>query len=283
MKIGCFALNTPFAPLDTQLRQIAEWGFRYADVTDNSDGACLGVEFGFTALASLDGNPHDLQRLFAEHGLEISAWCAHANLLDPSAPWRYGTAQILKAVKSAAAIGVRHIITTEGEPTTGFGHQLTDAEAIFLVREKLHEPLRAAADSGTKLLIEPHGRLTDNADHVERILHECDSAALGLNLDTGNLWLGGGDPVEFVKRFGPKIEHVHWKDMPAEMAPKRGQIFGCGMATIPLGAGVIGIGEIFSELKKAGFAGHSTLEIAGEDAVLKSRDFLDALESQPSA
>lgn len=49
-------------------------GGRYADVTDNSDGACLGVEFGFTALASLDGNPHDFKRQFAAHGLEISAW-----------------------------------------------------------------------------------------------------------------------------------------------------------------------------------------------------------------
>lgn len=277
MKIGCFALNTPFMPLDAQLRQIAEWGFRYADVTDNSDGACLGVEFGFTALASLDGNPHDLKRQFAAHGLEISAWCSHANLLDPSAPWRYGTAQIIKAIRSAAAIGVDHVITTEGEPTTAFGHGLSDDEKLFTIREKLQEPLRLAADLGVTLLLEPHGPVTDNIDLLERLLDACHSESLGLNLDTGNLWLGGGDPVAFVRKFGSLIGHVHWKDMPAEMETQRGKTFGCGMATIALGQGVVGIAAVVDELQKAGFHGHSTLEIAGAEAVLASRDFLESL------
>ena len=124
MTIGCFALNTAFRSLDAQLAQIAAWGFRHADVTDNCDGASLGVEFGFAAVTSLDSNPHGIHRAFAAHGNEITSWCAHANLLDPCAPWRFGTAQIFKAVKAAASIGVRHVITTEGEPTTGFGQQL---------------------------------------------------------------------------------------------------------------------------------------------------------------
>jgi inosose dehydratase len=274
MTIGCFALVHPFRPLDAQLAQIAAWGFKHADVTDNCDGASLGVEFGFSAVASLDANPHDLRRLFAAHGLEITSWCAHANLLDPAAPWRFGTAQIIKAIRAAALIGVKHVITTEGEPSTAFGHALSIDEQIFSIREKLGEPLRLAEDLGVKLLFEPHGPVSDNLALTERVLDACDSAALGLNLDTGNLWLGGGNPVDYVRKFGPKIEHVHWKDLPAEMVEKRGKIFGCGMASIALGEGVIGIAEIAQELKKVGFAGHTTLEVAGERAVLASRDFL---------
>jgi inosose dehydratase len=274
MTIGCFALVHPFRPLDAQLAQIAAWGFKHADVTDNCDGASLGVEFGFSAVASLDANPHDLRRLFAAHGLEITSWCAHANLLDPAAPWRFGTAQIIKAIRAAALIGVKHVITTEGEPSTAFGHALSIDEQIFSIREKLGEPLRLAEDLGVKLLFEPHGPVSDNIALTERVLDACDSAALGLNLDTGNLWLGGGNPVDYVRKFGPKIEHVHWKDLPAEMVEKRGKIFGCGMASIALGEGVIGIAEIAQELKKVGFAGHTTLEVAGERAVLASRDFL---------
>ena len=274
MTIGCFALVHPFRPLDAQLSQIAAWGFKHADVTDNCDGASLGVEFGFSAVASLDANPHDLRRLFASHGLEITSWCAHANLLDPTAPWRFGTAQIIKAIRAAALIGVKHVITTEGEPSTAFGHALSIDEQIFSIREKLWEPLRLAEDLGVKLLLEPHGPVSDNLALTERVLDACDSPALGLNLDTGNLWLGGGNPVDYVRRFGAKIEHVHWKDLPAEMVEKRGKIFGCGMASIALGEGVIGIAEIAQELKKIGFAGHTTLEVAGERAVLASRDFL---------
>ena len=274
MTIGCFALVHPFRPLDAQLAQIAAWGFKHADVTDNCDGASLGVEFGFSAVASLDANPHDLRRLFASHGIEITSWCAHANLLDPTAPWRFGTAQIIKAIRAAALIGVKHVITTEGEPSTAFGHALSIDEQIFSIREKLWEPLRLAEDLGVKLLLEPHGPVSDNLALTERVLDACDSPALGLNLDTGNLWLGGGNPVDYVRRFGAKIEHVHWKDLPAEMVEKRGKIFGCGMASIALGEGVIGIAEIAQELKKIGFAGHTTLEVAGERAVLASRDFL---------
>src|ERR1019366_3075398 len=78
--VGCFALIHPFSTLEMQLAQIQKWGFRYADITDNTDGACLGSEFGFTAVASLDANPHDLRRMFADHGLSITSFCAHANM-----------------------------------------------------------------------------------------------------------------------------------------------------------------------------------------------------------
>ncbi|MBI2496569.1 MAG: sugar phosphate isomerase/epimerase, partial [Opitutae bacterium] len=198
MTIGCFALIHPFRPLDAQLAQIAAWGFKHADVTDNSDGASLGVEFGFAAVTSLDANPHDVRRQFAAHGLTITSWCAHSNLLDPTAPWRFGTAQIIKAIRAAALIGVKHVITTEGEPATKFGHALTADQRIFSITEKLSEPLRLAADLGVKLLLEPHGPVTDSLELTERVIDLCDSPALGLNLDTGNLWLGGVDPVAYV-------------------------------------------------------------------------------------
>lgn len=118
MNFGCFALVAPFQPLRAQLNLIKEMGFSHADVTDNTDGAYLGVEFGFTALASLDTNPHDLKRLFADNCITPTSFCAQANLLDPAAPWRYGTSQIIKTVRAAAAMGIPHAITTEGEPKT---------------------------------------------------------------------------------------------------------------------------------------------------------------------
>jgi inosose dehydratase len=280
IKVGCFALINPFQTLDKQLSQIQTWGFKFADVTDNTDGACLGAEFGFTAVASLDANPFDLKRMFEEKGIEITSVCAHANLLDPAAPWRYGTAQIMKAVRLASAIGVKHVITTEGEPQTFFGHNLSVEEALFTIAEKLYEPLRLAEDMGVKILLEPHGHITDSIDHMGKLIERIDSSALGINLDTGNLWLGGGDPVAFIKRFGHKIEHVHWKDMPADMIEKRGKIFGCGMATIPLGTGVVDIKGAFEELQKIDFNGFTTLEVAGEQAVLESYRFLQSLGAE---
>ena len=94
MKIGCFACVEPFAPLGRQLKAIKEMGFTFADVTDNHDGAALGEEFGFAPTASLDSHPAHLRSLAKEAGVRLSAFCAHANLLDPSSPATYGTAQI---------------------------------------------------------------------------------------------------------------------------------------------------------------------------------------------
>lgn len=280
IKVGCFSLINPFQTLDKQVDQIKAWGFKYADITDNSDGACLGSHFDFAAVASLDANAFDIKRLFESRGVKIISIDAHANLLDPSAPWRYGTSQIVKAIKMAAAIGVEYVITTEGEAQTEFGKSLSVDESIFTIREKLHEPLRVAKDYGVKVLMEPHGPLTDSVDNMERILDACNSDQLGVNLDTGNLWLGGGDSIEMIKRLGSKIEHVHWKDLPQEYEPQRGKIFGCGMALIPLGEGVIDIKSIYNELVKSGFDGHSTLEVSGEAAVMQSYSFLKELGAE---
>jgi inosose dehydratase len=271
MKIGCFALIQPFSPMRRQFELIRELGFDCADLTDNHDGATLGTEYGFSASFSLDSHPATILEMVGEFNLTLTSVCAHANLLDPASPDRYGTAEIIKAIKLAHFLGVKQVITTEGDPKTEFGHQLSDDQRLFSIREKLHEPIRWAETLGIELLLEPHGVLTDTVEGMTRILdalgHE---ETVGINLDTGNSWLGGGDPLQFVKTFGRRIKHVHWKDMPAEWIPERGSRFGCGMGLIPLGDGVVGIEAIVRELLAIGFDGPTTLEIAGEDAVKTS-------------
>lgn len=68
--------------------------------------------------------------------------------------------------------------------------------------------------------------------------------------------------------------------MPEEFVAQRGKIFGCGMAIIPLGSGVVDIEGTFRALEKAGFDGYTTLEIAGEESVLKSYEYLKSLGAE---
>ena len=119
MKIGCFALVEPFTPLERQFELIRSMGIEYVDLTDNHDGASLGVEFGFAASISLDSNPAKIRGLAARHKLKLSTVCAHANLLDPPAPDVYGTFQIIKAIRLAADLGIPEVITTEGDGVVG--------------------------------------------------------------------------------------------------------------------------------------------------------------------
>jgi len=280
MKVGCFALVDPFSVMDHQLERIAGLGFKYADVTDNHPGGLLGNEFGFTGALSLDSNPADVQAMFDKHGLTISSVCAHANLLDASSPAVYGTVEILKAIRLAAAMGVSDVITTEGDPKTEWGHKLSDAERVFIVAEKLYEPVRLARALGVRVLLEPHGILTDSIDGMQAILDKLDNPDnLGVNMDTGNSWLGGADPVEMAKAFKEIIWHVHWKDLPADWEAKRGTMYGCGFGPIALDEGVIDIAGVF-EVLKDGNAEYSTLEVGGDDNMLKSYTYLKSLGAE---
>jgi inosose dehydratase len=58
--------------------------------------------------------------------------------------------------------------------------------------------------------------------------------------------------------------------MSAEWQDKRGTVYGCGMAVIPLGDGVIDLPPIVRALRDGGFDGATTLEIAGADNVKRS-------------
>jgi inosose dehydratase len=228
----------------------------------------LGVEYGFSASASLDSHPAKIRALAQAAGLELTAFCAHANLLDPPAPDIYGTNEIIKAIRLAALLGIREVITTEGDPKTAFGEHLTRREQIFAVVEKLRSPVQWAAELGVKLLLEPHGRVTDTIDGMAALLEKLGHPeTVGVCLDTGNAWLGGAEPLDYIQTFGRRIGQVHWKDMPAEMAAQRGKLFGCGMAMIPLGDGAVGIPAIVQALKKSGFDGATTLEIFGPENI----------------
>lgn len=94
MKVGCFALIEPFSSLDHQLQIIEDMGFKYADVTDSHSGGSLIDTIGMTASVSLDSNPIALKRLFEKHGITATTVCAHAKLLDPSNPSKYGVNEI---------------------------------------------------------------------------------------------------------------------------------------------------------------------------------------------
>jgi inosose dehydratase len=260
-----------------QFAAIREMGFAFADVTDNHDGAALGEEFGFAPTVSLDAHPEKIRALARGAGIKLSAFCCHANLLDPTSPDTYGTAQIIKAIRLAKLLGIKEVITCDGEPRSAFGHALKPAERLLILREKIQSPIEWAEELGIKLLLETHGPVTDNVgllgDLLERLGHE---ETVGVCLDTGNCWLGGGEPLDFVKAFGTRIGHVHWKDMPPAMEKQRGKVFGCGMALIALGDGVIGIEGIVKALKKAKIDVATTLEIAGPDAVKESAKRLKA-------
>ncbi|NLS94920.1 MAG: sugar phosphate isomerase/epimerase [Planctomycetaceae bacterium] len=269
MNIGVFLLIEPFASVEVQLQRAKEMGFTHADITDTNAGGSMLGSAGFSPTISLDENPFEVRRLFEKYGIEPSTVCAHAMLLEPSNPGLFGTAEIMKAIKFAAAIGIKDVVTTETDPRSEWAHRLTYDQQIFTIAEKLYTPVRMATDYGIHLLLEPHGPVTDTIQGIRDVMNLLGNPeSLGVNLDTGNSWLGGADPVEMARVFKDKIHHIHWKDLGEEWVEKRGTLYGCGFSTIALGDGVIDIAGVCEVLKDANVRG-STLEIIGSEDILK--------------
>jgi len=269
MKIGVFLLIEPFASVEVQLQRAQQMGFTCADITDtNAGGSMLGTA-GFSPTVSLDDNPFAVRRLFEKYGIEPTAVCAHAGLLEPSSAGTYGTAEIMKAVQFAAAIGIKDVVTTDTDPRSAWAKSLSHQEQVFVMAEKLCVPVEMAEDYGVRILLEPHGPITDTISGMQEVFDRLGNpTSLGVNLDTGNSWLGGTDPVEMAKAFKDKIYHIHWKDLAAEWEPKRGTLYGCGFSTIALGDGVIDIKGVCDVLKDRQISS-STLEIIGDEQILK--------------
>ncbi len=277
MDVGVFLLIEPFQSVERQLQRAKEMGFLCADITDTNSGGSMLGSAGFSPTVSLDENPFEVKRLFEKYGIRPTTVCAHATLLEPSNPGKYGTHEIMKAIRFAAAIGIQDVVTTDTDPRSKWARSLTYEQSVFVCAEKLYTPVQMAADYGVRVLLEPHGPVTDSIQGLKDLFELLGNPkSLGVNLDTGNSWLGGTDPVEMARVFRDKIHHVHWKDLGAEWIPKRGTEYGCGFSTIALGDGVIDIKGV-CEVLKGTRIDSSTLEIVGSAEILqKSKKYLEA-------
>ncbi|GAA4345186.1 sugar phosphate isomerase/epimerase family protein [Microbacterium rhizosphaerae] len=54
------------------------------------------------------------------------------------------------------------------------------------------------------------GTFVESPEEIDRFLANVD---IDLTLDTGHLFIAGGDPVDFVRRWGSRINHLHLKDV----------------------------------------------------------------------
>jgi sugar phosphate isomerase/epimerase len=115
--------------------------------------------------------------------------------------------------------------------------------------------------------IEPHGYFTTNPDRMEEMLAFADSPLLRLNMDTGNTFIAGQDPVMFLKRFIGKVSHVHIKDVSESLAKAvRGGQTGIAVSHCALGDGVNAgnIRKCLELLRDHGFKGNLSIECEGQ-------------------
>ncbi len=117
---------------------------------------------------------------------------------------------------------------------------------------------------GLDTALHPHvGSAIERPESIDRVLRESD---IPLCLDTGHIFVGGGDPARIAREHPRRVRHVHLKDADAELVAgvrERRIPYADAVARglyRPLGAGAARIGDVLAALKDAHYDRWAVLE-----------------------
>lgn len=231
------------------------------------DVGLKATEMGPDGYLPLD--PDELTDYVAGYGLSIVGAFVPAILYRPDL-LDSQLAYANRAARQLAAAGSEVLVLGPATAQDGYDQslELSDDEwqSWFSNMDRLVE---VVGDHGLATAVHPHwGMVIERPEHIERMLDSCDA---GLCLDTGHVFLGGGDPVQIARTAPDRVDHVHLKDVDGDLAERvlRGEI-SFHDATVadmftPLGDGAVDIAGVIRALEAAGYQGWYVLE---QDKVL---------------
>jgi sugar phosphate isomerase/epimerase len=287
MKLGL--LTAPFPK--TPLMEIADWasanGFEALEV------ACWppseGPERRYAGVCHIDVTDLSATRAseivgeLAAKGLSISGLGYYPNPLHPDPEQRaMVTRHLRKVITAAGLMGVPVVNTFVGANRAKTQDEnWADAQAIF------PDLVRYAQDHGVRIAIEncpmiftydewPSGHNLAYSPRIWRRMFEAWGETVGLNLDPSHLVWQMIDIERVVREFGPRIYHVHAKDL---MIDREG-LYEHGILSLGMGWQVPrlpGLGEVpwnrfVAALYRAGY--DHVLCIEHEDRTFEGTDEL---------
>jgi sugar phosphate isomerase/epimerase len=264
MKIGFHtdAFNSAYWSFDKCLAWARENGVHYIEC-GLIDGVSWIHGLGYQPHVALYEDPVLLRRKMDKFGVQFSQVDAAFPLSGADGPLR-GVPYVMKAIAWAAQLGCPCVDTTDGL------HQpagLSDKESLALMKRSYQQILEVAEAHRVIVNVEPHGYFTTNPDMMAEMQNFSDSPFLRMNMDTGNTFIAGQDPVAFLKRFLHRVSHVHVKDVSQSLAAvTRGSQTGIAVSHCALGGGVNAdnILQCLVLLREAGYQGVLSIECEGQ-------------------
>jgi sugar phosphate isomerase/epimerase len=234
---------------------------------------------GYEPGISLQSNPRALRRYCDKMGLAVSQIDGSYPLMGPDGS-TFGVQYVQQSIRFAAELGCPMVDTVDGAlEIEGF----TKDEVFQITCANYRQCLSWAEDYQVILNVEPHGPYTTDGDFMERLFHYFESEYLRFNMDTGNSFIAGLDPLEYLKRFHKYLSHAHIKDVSADLAAAvRGEETGIACSEVPIGGGVNAenIKKCLDYLKQIGWEGVASIECYGSDEnIRRSARFLRAILS----
>ena len=226
------------------------------------DGVSWIHGLGYQPHVVLYEDPLLLRRKMEKYSVRFSQVDAAFPLSGKDGPL-YGVPYVLKTIPWAKLAGCKRIATTDGLHKP---EGLSDDEAMESMKRSYGQIIEVAEAYEMTISIEVHGYFTTKPDMMARMLAFCDSAYLRMNMDTGNTYIAGQDPVAFCERFKKKVTHVHVKDVSKSLAAAvRGEQTGIAVSHCAIGDGVNAenIKKVLTILRDVGYDGVLSMECEG--------------------
>ncbi|MEH3139148.1 MAG: sugar phosphate isomerase/epimerase [Mycobacterium kyogaense] len=248
-RLGCSTISFRHQPLDEAVATIAGLGFSEIDL-GALPGVCDHVPYvldetavrqvAATATASglhvrsINGDIGDLNAELSAD--EAAARRRHLDML----------------VALAAATGARALVL----PCGALSHTplVSLDDDLDRVADELITAAHVAAASRVELWTESlhFHRLCCDITRAQALTSRF-GAGVGIVMDFSHIVASGGDPLDFVARFGPRIAHVHIRDA----VP--------GNINLSVGNGAVDFAGGLKALADAGYHGHFSLELETRD------------------
>lgn len=227
------------------------------------DGVSWLHGLGYQPHVALWEDPVALRKKMDSYGVKFSQLDAAYPLSLPNAV-SLGTRYIINSIRWAHLAGCTHIDTTDHMHKPA---GLSDDEAMEMMKRIYGEVLETAVHYNMIINIEPHGYYTTKPDFMAQMLDFFDTPLLRMNMDTGNTFIAGQDPVAFLTRFKDRVSHVHVKDVSQTLAASlRGELTGIAVSQTAIGDGVNvdNIKKCFDILVDIGYNGVVSIECEGQ-------------------
>jgi inosose dehydratase len=255
------------APISWGVCEVPDWGVQLAPDVVLSEMRALG--FAATEAGPpgfLPSSARQARSLLDSHRLRLVGAFVTAVLHDRSRREDELVA-VARQADWLAAAGAEVLVLAAAAAHRDAGYSSADGlsgdgwRALF---DGIDAVAKIAAQRGLGLAVHPHfGTMIERREQVERFLEE---SAHPLCLDTGHLALGGADPVKVAREAGPRVRHVHLKDLDGDLADRvRHGSLAYGDAVRQglfraLGQGVARIAEVLQQLRAARYGGWYVLE-----------------------
>ena len=272
------------APVSWGVMEVAGWGEQvsFRKVLDEiAEAGYTGTELG--PYGYFPTEPNDLTSELSARGLQLVASFVPIPLAHPERH-EVGYQEAMTVAQLLSESGARLIVLADemsdariavsgrvDEARDGMSDPQWEAAARILQRTA-----EACSELGLSAVFHHHaGTFVETPAEIARLCESTDAGLLGLCLDTGHYFFGGGDPVDAVRLYGSRIRHLHLKDvqLPVLEAARRDEVGFLAAVRrgvfCELGDGAVDLNKVIQEMSAGGYSDWAIVE---QDVDTRSAD-----------